>query len=80
MDLDICRAHYWSLKILQTIQTEKESLSAQRENETKKLRSELSRLQEEMKATQTRSQSLENKCERSNDRANEFEAKLMEEQ
>ncbi|XP_063599460.1 uncharacterized protein LOC134775781 isoform X2 [Penaeus indicus] len=63
-----------------SIQTEKESLSAQRENETKKLRSELSRLQEEMKATQTRSQSLENKCERSNDRANEFEAKLMEEQ
>nr|XP_027231266.1 uncharacterized protein LOC113822926 [Penaeus vannamei] len=63
-----------------TIQTEKESLSAQRESEAKKLRSELSRLQEEMKATQTRTQSLENKCERSNDRANEFEAKLMEEQ
>ncbi|XP_042873701.1 uncharacterized protein LOC122254197 isoform X3 [Penaeus japonicus] len=62
------------------IQTEKESISAQRENEAKKMRSELSRLQEEMKGIQNRTQSLENKCERSNDRANEFEAKLMEEQ
>lgn len=52
----------------------------QRENDAKKFKSEMARMQEEVKTFQSRSQSLELKCERSNDRFNEVQAKLAEEQ
>lgn len=59
---------------------EKLSLLAQRESESRKFKSDMSRMQDEVKTFQSRNQSLELKCERSNDRVNELQAKLAEEQ
>ncbi|KAG7171464.1 E3 ubiquitin-protein ligase TTC3-like 2 [Homarus americanus] len=62
------------------LEIEKQNLVTYRETELRKYKSEMARMQEEVKTFQTRNQSLELKCERSNDRFNELQAKLSEEQ
>lgn len=64
----------------QTVSQEKQSLSTQRENEVRKMKAENARMAEEVRTTQARFQSLEQKCERANDRVNELLAKQIEEQ
>lgn len=68
------------LSARQTVSQEKQSLSTQRENEARKMKTENARMADEVRTTQARFQSLELKCERANDRVNELLAKQIEEE
>ncbi|XP_064086347.1 uncharacterized protein LOC135201401 isoform X2 [Macrobrachium nipponense] len=62
------------------LESEKHSLFVARESEARKFKAEMCRMQEEVKSFQGRHTSLEHKYERTLDRINELDGKLIEEQ